>query len=57
MVNGKLNETVALDQLSHIFSADEARAVLEKCRGIIGYDECESAQKYSECTMKIKEIV
>lgn len=57
MVHGKLNETAAMDELSHMFSAEKARDILQKCGGIIGYDECEFAQKYSECTMKIVEVV
>lgn len=56
-VDGKLNETAALEELSHFFTSNIARAIFQKCRGIIGYDNCEFAQKYSECTMKVKEIV
>lgn len=57
LVDGKLNETAAMEELSHMFSAEKARDILQKCRGLSGYDECEFAQKYSECTMKIVEIV
>lgn len=54
MVDGKINEAVALEKFSMFGSPDQAKATVEQCKGVAGANPCEIAQKFVECSAKMK---
>ena len=53
--NGVVQKQVALEKLISIVGADNAKAVMEKCKGLKGAENCETAHKLLQCLSEAKE--